>query len=206
MIIWTPSKHIWKARVWWRGIEAPPLIAHGPLLLDGKRPVFCIESFHVLPSCRAKASIGQTAGPLAAPQSGIPALSPYKNGEAFSFSVHIPAHHPGRWRRGQRSSACIRIRQAASPREKSWQFCNLVRACFLTRPRGRANGSAVQPGRSCKTPPSGVSHLGEERSPYSWGPAATRALPASLPVYLSKFFTKREARSLALVSHSVGSA
>lgn len=30
------------------------------------------------------------------------------------------------------------------------------------------------------------------------GPAATRALPASLAAYLEKFFTKREARSLAL--------
>ena len=38
------------------------------------------------------------------------------------------------------------------------------------------------------------------------GPAATRALPASLVAYLAKFLTKREARSLALVSHSEGSA
>ena len=37
------------------------------------------------------------------------------------------------------------------------------------------------------------------------GPAATRALPASLAAYLEKFFTKREARSLALVSHSPAS-
>ena len=34
------------------------------------------------------------------------------------------------------------------------------------------------------------------------GPAETRALPASLPVYLAKFFTKRLARSAALVSQS----
>ena len=38
------------------------------------------------------------------------------------------------------------------------------------------------------------------------GPAATRALPASLPSYLWKFFTKRCARSCALASHSAGSA
>ena len=38
------------------------------------------------------------------------------------------------------------------------------------------------------------------------GPAATRALPASLPSYLTKFFTKREARSLAFSSHWEGSA
>ena len=41
---------------------------------------------------------------------------------------------------------------------------------------------------------------------YSWGPAATRALPSSLPVYLVKFFWKRSARSFALVSHSAASA
>ena len=41
---------------------------------------------------------------------------------------------------------------------------------------------------------------------YSCGPAATSALPASLVVYLTKFLMKREARSLALLSHSVGSA
>ena len=37
------------------------------------------------------------------------------------------------------------------------------------------------------------------------GPAATSALPASLVVYLVKFFAKRAARSLALESHSAGS-
>ena len=41
---------------------------------------------------------------------------------------------------------------------------------------------------------------------YSWGPAATRALPSSLPVYFSKFLMKRADRSLALVSHSAASA
>ena len=41
---------------------------------------------------------------------------------------------------------------------------------------------------------------------YSLGPASTRALPASLPVYLAKFLTKRPARSFALVSHSATSA
>ena len=38
------------------------------------------------------------------------------------------------------------------------------------------------------------------------GPAATNALPASLPVYLVKFLTKRFARSFALASHSATSA
>ena len=41
---------------------------------------------------------------------------------------------------------------------------------------------------------------------HSWGPAATRALPASLPVYFTKFFTKRPARSLAFSSHWAASA
>ena len=39
---------------------------------------------------------------------------------------------------------------------------------------------------------------------YSCGPAATRALPASLVVYLTKFFWKREARSLAFSSQAGG--
>ena len=41
---------------------------------------------------------------------------------------------------------------------------------------------------------------------YTLGPALTSALPASLPVYLSKFFTKRAARSFAFASHSEASA
>ena len=40
---------------------------------------------------------------------------------------------------------------------------------------------------------------------YSFGPAATRALPCSLPSYLAKFLMKRLARSTALVSHSAAS-
>ena len=44
--------------------------------------------------------------------------------------------------------------------------------------------------------------LNRMRKNYTSGPAATRALPASLPVYLAKFFTKRLARSAALVSQS----
>ena len=41
---------------------------------------------------------------------------------------------------------------------------------------------------------------------YSFGPAATRALPASLLVYLSKFLMNLPARSLAFSSHSDASA
>ncbi len=41
---------------------------------------------------------------------------------------------------------------------------------------------------------------------YSWGPAATRALPSSLSVKSAKFFIKRWARSTALGSHSLASA
>ena len=37
---------------------------------------------------------------------------------------------------------------------------------------------------------------------YNLGPAATKALPAALPVYFTKFFWKREAKSFAFVSHS----
>ena len=41
---------------------------------------------------------------------------------------------------------------------------------------------------------------------YSLGPASTRALPASLPVYLTKFLMNRPARSSAFFSHSATSA
>ena len=44
------------------------------------------------------------------------------------------------------------------------------------------------------------------RFAYALGPASTRALPASLPVYFLKFFSKREARSFAFASHSAASA
>ena len=40
----------------------------------------------------------------------------------------------------------------------------------------------------------------------SFGPAATRALPASLVSYLAKFLMKRPARSFAFSSHTAGSA
>lgn len=39
-----------------------------------------------------------------------------------------------------------------------------------------------------------------------WGPAATRALPASLFSYFLKFLIKREARSSAFLYHSSGLA
>lgn len=39
-----------------------------------------------------------------------------------------------------------------------------------------------------------------------FGPAATSALPASLPSYFAKFLIKRSARSLALLVHSSPSA
>ncbi len=41
---------------------------------------------------------------------------------------------------------------------------------------------------------------------YSFGPAATRALPAALPVNFSKFLIKRLAKSSALVFHSLALA
>lgn len=40
---------------------------------------------------------------------------------------------------------------------------------------------------------------------FTFGPAATRLLPSSLPVNFVKFFTKRLARSSAFVSHSLAS-
>ena len=43
-----------------------------------------------------------------------------------------------------------------------------------------------------------------EKTYFTLGPAATRLLPSSLPVNFTKFFTKRLARSSALVSHSLG--
>ena len=41
---------------------------------------------------------------------------------------------------------------------------------------------------------------------YNCGPAATKALPASLPSYLAKFLMKRPAKSLAFSSHCAASA
>lgn len=41
---------------------------------------------------------------------------------------------------------------------------------------------------------------------YNLGPAATRALPASLPSYFLKFLMKRPARSSAFLFHSAASA
>ena len=41
---------------------------------------------------------------------------------------------------------------------------------------------------------------------YSFGPAATSALPASLPSYFLKFLMKRAARSSAFLFHSAASA
>ncbi len=38
-------------------------------------------------------------------------------------------------------------------------------------------------------------------SDYNFGPASTKALPASLPVNLAKFLMKRPAKSLAFSSH-----
>ena len=41
---------------------------------------------------------------------------------------------------------------------------------------------------------------------YNLGPAATRALPASLPSYFLKFLMKRAAKSSAFLFHSAASA
>ena len=41
---------------------------------------------------------------------------------------------------------------------------------------------------------------------YSWGPALTNALPASLPVYFTKFLMKRPAKSWAFPSQTFASA
>ncbi len=55
--------------------------------------------------------------------------------------------------------------------------------------------------------PSGHSRFGKSYiRNYNFGPAATSALPASLPVNLAKFLMKRSARSLALASHCAASA
>ena len=61
---------------------------------------------------------------------------------------------------------------------------------------------------NAKTPPHSFSRGGGEwfSADYSCGPAATRALPASLPSYLAKFLMNLEARSCAFLSHSEGSA
>jgi len=73
--------------------------------------------------------------------------------------------------------------------------------------KGNANAvSELIDARDTKTPGRFLCRVNEALLNYASGPAATRALPASLPVYLVKFFTKREARSFALVSHSVTSA
>ena len=64
-------------------------------------------------------------------------------------------------------------------------------------------------GKNAKTPAdcsAGVDWLIRYSFNYSCGPAATRALPASLPVYFTKFLVKRAARSFAFTSHSAASA
>ena len=52
----------------------------------------------------------------------------------------------------------------------------------------------------------GGSVVNSDEWDYSWGPAATRALPSSLPVYLAKFLMKRADRSLAFSSQTEASA
>ena len=61
-----------------------------------------------------------------------------------------------------------------------------------------------EPGRKIRSP--GENQFRECNQTYSWGPAATRALPSSLPVYLVKFFWKRAARSFAFSSQTEASA
>ena len=63
----------------------------------------------------------------------------------------------------------------------------------------------IRPFKLClSAPPRGGSQWGkgEKVSYLLSGPAATRALPASLPVYFTKFLVKRAARSAALASQS----
>ncbi len=45
-----------------------------------------------------------------------------------------------------------------------------------------------------------------QKHDYNFGPAATKALPASFPSYFLKFLMKRPARSSAFLFHSAASA
>ncbi len=76
-------------------------------------------------------------------------------------------------------------------------------ACARWEPAMKRQGGlgAFQDRLVCAILNSQNSHLS-----YSWGPAATRALPASLLSYLTKFLMKRPARSLAFSSQTAGSA
>ncbi len=74
----------------------------------------------------------------------------------------------------------------------------------------------VPDGNSIHEPQKDNKNKAQNRSPallygryvyyYNFGPAATRFLPASLPVNLAKFLMKRPAKSFAFSSHCAASA
>ncbi len=95
-------------------------------------------------------------------------------------------------------------RRIAAADRKNPPKAECFRGILLSAVRSAANGA---PGPFSGNP---AVRAGKPRpvcaAVYSFGPAVTSALPASLPSYLAKFLMKRPARSFAFSSHAEASA
>lgn len=122
------------------------------------------------------------------------------------------------------------VRRAGSGRPTARRSCfgmggdeggRRLRSCPCGSRGAGPGGSAARFGAGTRSRPAASGRRRYEKSPapadgsrtrrfrrsdyFTFGPAATRFLPSSLPVNFVKFFTKRLARSSAFVSHSLAS-
>ena len=137
-------------------------------------------------------------------------------GAARAFASRSPPHEtaansrqraalPRRSRnRGSKKDGCRKIVDFSAPVRSRGGFGRNVPRSFRTgavpsqRPHSPSRGTSVRAATYRRTSDSRAS-----RTTYqSFGPAATRLLPSSLPVNFTKFLMKRSARSLAFASHS----